>query len=121
MSTIITANFENIDFASIALSKVRKNNKDLNYLRIKNKYKNKFTLNQPHTITALAYYSQVPFDTMEYGGYLIPFSENFNSYANTRDYTNKSVTVEIATDNKNYNKICNQLRTNGGYDIKVIV
>ncbi len=123
MSIIITANFENVDFASIALSKVRKSNKDLKYLRIKNK--NGFDINKPHTLTALSYYSQAPFDGVEYqpasvipnGALPIAFYEK--NTINHKDTKRKPVSIEISTDNRNYNKICNQLRINGGYDIRV--
>lgn len=124
MNTIISANFENVDFASMALSKIRNENKDLKYLRIKNR--NGFDKYKPHTLAALSYYSQSPFDGVEYqptsmipnGALPIAFYEKNNINSKFKD-KNKSVTVEISTSSLNYNKICNQLRSNGGYDVKI--
>lgn len=127
MSIKISANFENVDFASIALSKIRNENKGLEYLRIKNR--NGFDVYKPHTLASLSYYSQAPFDGVEYqpismipnGALPIAFCENtINS--NSKAYENekgKTVTVEISTSYHNHNKIYQQLLSNGGYDVKI--
>lgn len=126
MGVKISANFENIDFASVALSKIQKEYNDVKSLKIKNK--NRFDENKPHTLVALSYYSQAPFDGVNYASSsMIPnralpvaFNEDLTQLSNgdANDKSKGSVSVEVLANNMNYNKICNKLRTNGGYDIK---
>lgn len=142
MKVTISANFDNVDFASTALSRVRKSTGGLKELRIKNR--NGFDKQKPHTLAALSYYSQAPFDGVEYipnatmprGAFPIAFldesyinnnSNNNNSYSNNNsnnnsyNYGNKKrpVSIEILADNINCDKICKQLRSNGGYDVRI--
>lgn len=124
MSIKISANFENVDFASTALSKVRKSNNGLKSLSIKNRHG--FDAQKPHTLATLSYYSQSPFDGVEYspgsvipnGAFPIAFLDKSNIGKN-KDRTSP-VSVEILTDNINTDNICKQIRTNGGYDVRVL-
>lgn len=127
MSIKISANFENVDFASTALSKIRKSNTGLKELRIKNK--KGFDNQKPHTLAALSYYSQSPFDGVEYSpGSMIPNgalpiafvdSNNYDVGVDNIDKT-QSVMVEIQADKFNCDKICQQIRSNGGYDVRIL-
>lgn len=128
MNTKITANFENVDFASIALSNVRKSYTGLYDLRIKNikRLHSNNKNNNNNTIATLSYYSQAPFDGVNYSPISVmpmgalPVSFLDRSIALNSKGKNTPVGVEIVADNTDSNDICNQIRSFGGYDVKII-